>query len=234
LTGQEKQFIGGQIQTLRSSTAYMVDNDFQRSLMVGEQALRQLPPVARGARGIALYIIAFSQQALGQQDTAIRQLEQAIEESTPRGPAKAQAFLGLSFLYLMAGDLPRMRQTTDHFLAFATSIKEPNAVGGANYAAGLLDYEWDNLRAAETHFSLMVDLRYRANFLGGFSAGLALARIYQLRGEMEQAQKMIDRLRNDILQINNTDLLPDLEAVQAEQWLLQGNVAAATRWAQSF
>jgi LuxR family maltose regulon positive regulatory protein len=80
----------------------------------------------------------------------------------------------------------------------------------------------------------MVELRYRANFLGGISAGLALARIYRLRGELEQAQKMIDRLKNDTLQINNTDLLPGIEAAQAEQWLSQGNVSSAVRWARSF
>jgi len=234
LTSKGQQFIEGQVQALRSSTDCVVNNDFKRSLVAGGNALRQLPPSAAGARGIALAMMTFSRQALGQQDTAIRHLKQAIEDTTPHGPAKVQVFIGLSMLYLMAGDLSQMRQTIDHFLTFVIDNKDPNAIVGANLVAGFLNYEWDNLQAAETHFSQVVELRYRSNFMAVFTGGLGLARIYQFQGNLEQAQGMIDFLREDTLKINNTDILPCLEAAQAEQWLRQGNTTAAIRWAQSF
>ncbi len=234
LPEQEELFIDGQVQTLRSATAYLVDNDFQRSLTAGEQALRHLPPIARGARGIALMMTSYSQRALGQQDRAIHQLTQAIEDRTPNGPAEVQVFLGLSLLHLTAADLTKMQLTSDHFLTFVSGSREPNAIGAASYVAGLLKYEWNDLLAAEAHFSRMFELRYRSNFLGGFNAGLALVRICQIRGDLEQAKDLIGRLRGDTLRIGNTDLLPGLDAAQAELWLLQGNIASAIRWARSF
>ncbi len=59
-------------------------------------------------------------------------------------------------------------------------------------------------------------------------------RIHQLQGDLEQAQKMINFLREGTLRLGNTDLLPLLEAAQAEQRLVQGDAVSALRWARSF
>ena len=90
------------------------------------------------------------------------------------------------------------------------------------------------LQAAETHFNKVIDLRYRANFNGAFNAGLCLVRIHLINDKISQAQELIDDLWEATLRINNSDLLPGLEAAQAELWLYQKNIPAAKRWAQSF
>jgi LuxR family maltose regulon positive regulatory protein len=100
--------------------------------------------------------------------------------------------------------------------------------------AGFLNYERGELQTAEAHFNKVIDLRYRANFNGAFNASLCLARIHLINDKISDAQELIDNLREATLRINNSDLLPGLEAAQAELWLYQKNIPAAKRWAQSF
>jgi len=234
ITKKEHNFLSGQLQTLRSANAYLVNNDFPGALASGEEALRNLPVSAFGARSIALAFCAFSQQSLGQLDSAVDLLKDVIRDSAPSGPSKVQAFIGLSQVYFQAGDLYQMNKISDEFLILADRTNETNAIMGANYIAGFLNYEWDKLQTAETYFKKAVDLRYRGNFLAAFMSGLGLVRLFHVQGKLDQAKEVIDSFREDILRIDNTDLLPHLDAAQAEHWLYQRDTLEAKRWAQSF
>jgi LuxR family maltose regulon positive regulatory protein len=135
---------------------------------------------------------------------------------------------------LNAGDLTQMQQNSESFLARVEGAENPNAVLGANYVAGLLYYEWNDLQTARGHFAKVFELRYHSNFMAAFKAALGLARIHQVRGELEQAQESFKPLREHTLLLNNTDLLPLLEAAQAQQALVQGDTVSALRWARPF
>ena len=230
----EQQPIIGQILALRSATDYVIHSDYGRALASGKQALQQLPAAARGARAIATSFQAFSQQALGQHILAVRLLREALEDHSPFGPAKVQILIGLSFVHLAAGDLSQMQQTSDYFLTLAEKAENPNAASGANLMAGLFHYERNDLQAAGAHLTKVFELRYSANLMGSFSAAIGLTRIHQLQGDLERAQETINMLREDTLRLGNTDLLPLLEAAQAEQWFHQGDAVSALRWAHSF
>lgn len=232
-TNDEKEAISGQINTLRSATQYLLHSEYQRVLDISETGLQQLPESARDARSIALMLRSLSHQALGRRNTAIRDLEQIIADPSPQGPAKTQAYLTLALLHFSAGDLINMERVTSRMLSFADQNKDVNAIPGANYTAGFLHYEWNDLDAAEVHFQRVFELRYRTNFMGGISGGLGLIRINQLRSQLDESQELIDILRADTNKIMNTDLLPLVEAAQAMQDMLQGDQAAALRWARS-
>jgi LuxR family maltose regulon positive regulatory protein len=231
---EEQSPVHGQILTLRSATDYLVKGDYERALASSQLALQQLPTDARGARGIATIFRGFSQQALGQHDRAVSQLQEAVEDPSPHSPSKIQTRMGLSMIHLNAGDLTQMRQSSESFLALVEGTGNPNAVLGAHYVAGLLCYEWNDLQAARGHFAKVYELRYHSNFMAAFEAALGLARIQQLQGELEQAQEAFRSLREHTLLLNNTDLLPLLEAAQAQQALVQGDTVSALRWARSF
>ncbi len=234
LASEEKQALCGQVNTLRSASSILVCNDFQRGLLLAERALQQLPVAEGGAQSTALVILAFTQRALGKEETAARRLEEVIHNPTPFSPAKIQAFIGLSLVHLMAGDLQQMHQTTRHFLAFATESKNANAIVGVNWVAGLLQHEWNDLEAATAHFSSVFELRYHSNFAAIFNSILGSARIYQMQGKLDKTQETLNILRTETMRLHNTDFLPPLDSVQANQWLLQGDVASALRWARTF
>jgi len=226
--------ISGQVLALKCATRYLVHNDFQGALVLSEEALIRLPQQATGARSSAIAFGALSSLALGQQAEAIDRLRMVISDSAPLGPAKVQAFIFLAHIHLQAVDFLQMQQISEQSLAWAKKTREANAVQGAHYVAGILNYEQDKLLTAENHFKKVIDLRYRANFNGAVNAGLYLVRIYLINDQNMHAQELIDKLREATLGINNTDLLPGLEAAQAELWLHQKNILAAKRWAQAF
>jgi len=230
----EKRFLWGQIHTLRSVTFNFIHNNFQRSLEAAEHALLYLPLAERGARSIALIFLAFAQRVMGEKNTAIRLLEEAIHDPSHLSPSHIQAYLGLCFLRLLAGELPQMQQTTQKFLMFAAENKNANAIVAANWVSGLLHYEWNNLDAAEYHFSVVMDHRYSSNFAASFNSMLGLIRISQVQGELANAQMMIDGLRSETLRLDISDHLPLLDSIQADQWLLKGDLASAQRWARSY
>jgi LuxR family maltose regulon positive regulatory protein len=226
--------IQGQILALRSANEYVVHSDYERALASSERALQQLPASAGGARGIAMIFRGLSQQALGQRDLATSQLRQAVEDPSPYSPSKVQTNIGLSMVHLNAGDLVQMQQASDSFLALVEGAENPNAILGANWVSGLLHYEWNDLQAARGHFSKVYELRYHSNFMASFTSALGLARIHELQGDVEKAQQVYRSLREHTLLLSNSDLLPQLEAVQAQQWLHQGDTFSALRWARSF
>jgi tetratricopeptide (TPR) repeat protein len=192
-----------------------------------------LPIEERGARSTALGFWALAQQALGKNEAAVRRLEEALNDPTPRGLAGTQVFLGLCLAHYLAGELQQMLGATHRFLALATELKQANAIVGANWLAGLCHYETDDLAAAGRHFEQVYQLRYRSNFEATFNSTIGLARTHQVRGDLEKAQELIDNLRADTLRLDNTELMPSLDAFQAHQWLLKGDVASALRWARS-
>ena len=232
-SSEKSRSLEGQVAALRSVTAYSFWEDYSRCLSLADQALQLLPVAEHGARGIAAAFQAFALQALGNQATAVRTLKAIIQSQTQSGPSKIQAFIGLSAIHHMAGDLSAFSRITDQSLALASRRNHPNAIAVANKFAGWLNYEWNDLDEAATRFSTVLAFRYQSNFFGYFDAVLGLARLYLAKGLAEEGQVAIAELRQAILHLNNTDLLGPLEAFQAYLWALQDDKASALRWARS-
>ena len=232
-TKDEQHEISGQINALRCVTEYIIHKNYQRVLDLSEKALEQLPIAARGARSVTYMFKALSLQALGNRDLAIQLADQIIADPSPQSPAKSQVYIALALLHFSAGDLYRMKRLTSQMLSFAAKNLEVNALPGAHYTSGFLFYEWNDINTAEIHFQAGFDLRFRSNFMGSISAYLGLIRVNQLQNRVDDSQELIDLLRAETEKIMNTDLLPVVEAAQAVQDMLQGDHAAALRWARS-
>jgi LuxR family maltose regulon positive regulatory protein len=224
----------GQINALRSAVVYVIHGDMEQTSAVAEQALQQLPLEARATRNTALIYWAFSQQSLGNSDVAIRRIQEIVNETSTDRRSTLQALLALATIYYLEAQLDSMFQISQQLMAFADRNPVFNAIGIANFTSGHLMYEWNDLEAASLHFSREIDLLYRTNFLGPFSCGLGQARIYQLHGELEKAQNLIDDLRTEAQRLNNFDVQLPLDAIQAYQWMLQGDHSKAVRWARSY
>ncbi|MEA3334739.1 MAG: LuxR C-terminal-related transcriptional regulator [Chloroflexota bacterium] len=233
LPHEQHQDFRERIQTFRSATYYLIGDD-RRSLEAAERALAWLPENEQDARGLALAFFGIALQALGEEDVAVQRYNEVIHDPSGLGPAKAQAFLGLSFLQLITGKLQEMRQTTHQFRVFAAQTQHPNVIGAANYVSGFLHYELDELEVAREYFSRVVEIQHSTNFMAASSCLLGLARIHQLGGELERSQEIVVALQAETMRLQSTDLLPQLEAFQAQQWALQGEVERALHWARGF
>jgi len=127
-----------------------------------------------------------------------------------------------------------MSSVIQQFLGFAAENRNANAIVGSSWVAGLLHYEWSDLMAAKAHLTKAAELRFSANYSASFHSMVALARIYQVEGDLDKAQATHDTLRTEIMKVQNMDLLPPLDSFQADQWWRQGDVTRAVRWARSF
>ena len=191
-----------------------------------------LPTKEQGALGTALGYWGLSLQAQGEGETAVSRLQQAVDDPAPLGPASIQLYLALSFIHWTSGNLVAMKQTAERFMVL--SEKLPQATAPACWVSGIYHYERNQLNAAQQKFEETVALHYSTNFVAACDSWLALARICQERRDFAQAQAHLDAVRAETLRLENGDLLPVIDAVQAYQWLLQGKAAAALRWARAF
>jgi LuxR family maltose regulon positive regulatory protein len=232
LTTAERQFITGQMNALQSAIFTMQAEAPQKSMVAAEQAVAYLPNTEQGALGTAMAYWGLSLQAQGDEEAAVSRLQQAVDDPAPLGPASIQLYLGLSFIHWTSGDLVAMKQTAERFTAL--SEKLPQATAPACWVAGIYCYERNQLDQARQAFEETVALHYSTNFMAGCDSWLALARICQLQGNFEQAHAHLDAVRAETLRLENRDLLPVIDAVEAYQWLLLGDADAALRWARAF
>ncbi len=240
LPRDEKDFVLGQWYTLHCVTTYCLDADFAGTISAADEALRLLPPTEQGTLGTAVSYRAASLQATGEGETAVAQLQQALADPAPQGPAWVQLYLGLSFAHLTAGSLLALHRVVEQFLATATV--NPMGTTPANWVSGIALYEANQLDAARQAFTATVELHYSTNFLAACDSWLGLARICQEQGDLAQAQHYLETARAEALRLGSADLLPVIEAVQAYQAHLQGEtlalsnaeVAVALRWISAF
>jgi LuxR family maltose regulon positive regulatory protein len=110
----------------------------------------------------------------------------------------------------------------------------PPAAGVAHVGLGTLLYEWDDPDAATEHITKGIDMGRRAGIAELVAAGCAtLARIRQAQGEQAAALGAIEEALQ-LAQGQNVSagLLAQISAVQAQLWIVQGNLEAAARWLQ--
>jgi len=245
LTASECRFIDGQMNVFQSVIAHSLFDDTLKSIAAAERALSQLPASEQGAMGTAMGYWSLSMQAEGRGETAVSRLQQAIANPAPLGPAVMQLYLSLSFMQLADGDLLALKQTLDQFTALTRKVNagEPAAC----WVSGIYHYEINQLDVARLAFEKTVSLHYSTNFLAAFGSWLALVRICQDQGDFAEAQTYLDAVRRETLRLNNQELLPIVEAVQAYQAYMEGEtlalsgdhrssveVAACLRWARIF
>ncbi|MDX1378808.1 MAG: LuxR C-terminal-related transcriptional regulator, partial [Anaerolineales bacterium] len=173
---------------------------------------------------------AFAERGSG--ETAVSRLQQTLDDPTPLGPASTQLYLALSFIHWTSGNLTALKRTAERFKAFSKKI--PQATAPACWVSGIYHYERNQLDEAQQVFEQTIALHYSTNFLAACDSWLALDCIGQVQGDFDQAQAHLDAVRAETMRLENRDLLPVIDAVQAYQWHLQGEAALALRWARNF
>ena len=232
ITKMEKQFLLGQMHTLKSVLFACMTGDYVKSQHAAKQALNFLPETEQGAIGTAIAYVAFSQQAVGQYETAVSHLKQTLNNPAPQGPAWIQLYLCLSYLHLNAGDLLALHRAATQFLT--RSEGNPVPAAPANWVSGILYYETNQLDNAHRTLTQTTKLHYVTNYLAACDSWLGLARIYQEQGKLGKAQQTLTTARTETLRLHCHDLIPVIEGVEAYQAHLEGRTSFALRWANNF
>ena len=101
----------------------------------------------------------------------------------------------------------------------------------AHYLLGCVAYEQNNLPGAEAHVRVAEEMRYLGRPVAYLNSTFIYASVYQARGLREQARQKLDFAFAFLAETGTDGLLPLAEAFRAELAAMQGDLAAAGRWA---
>lgn len=223
----------GERDTLRAEMAFF-QNEFQACLTYTQSALERLPRHSFFARGLAVLFQLMAQQHLGQTADAVRQLNAWLDDEQFQHYALRHALLlAAGGIFGTIGDLNRLEQVSRLLLKLGLDKEKPLSITWASYFLGHVAYQWNRLEEAEAHWSAVPEWRYQSHFRPYHEAMLGLALLYQTRGDEALARHTLDTLTQVVLEMNQGQFAPEVEAFRARLALLQGDVSAAVYWAQT-
>ena len=221
----------GERDTLRAEMAFF-QNEFRACMTYTQSALSRLPPDAFFARGLAVMFHLLAQQNLGQTATALRQLNAWLDDELFQHYALRHALLlAAGGMYGSTGDLKRLEQIGLMLLKLGLDKEKPLSITWARHFLGHVYYQWNRLEEAAVHWTAVPVWRYQTHFRPYHEALLGMALLHHTRGDQTQARQTLDALTQVLLEQNQLQFIPEVEAFRARLALLRGDVAAAAYWA---
>ena len=202
----------------------------QASLQSARSALEWLPQGEGYIASYALFFLALSNQATGQEEVALDVLNKALQEPSAHLNNTARLLLAQAVVYLAAGKLQQVERIARHLLRLAQDADLVLSQYWAHWLVGYVHYEWNNLYTAAYHFSFVVANRHHAHFWAVPEAMYGLALAYQAQGFGPQAQETTRALRELVQAEHNMRDLMTVYAFCARLALLQDEVESAAQW----
>jgi LuxR family maltose regulon positive regulatory protein len=233
----ERQDMRGHIAAIRAY-ASALQRDVHRASRLAREALELLPRENAVVRSVVTYMMGGMSLLSGDLAGASQAFAEASEAGRSAGNVHVAvpALSNLAELQVVQGRLCQAAETCRDALELATGQHGgPLAVAASAHSAmGRLVYEWNDLEAAAHHVMRAVELSERwGNVDQAASNRVTLARVFQAQGDQAGAR---DALREAERLIRGRSVTPpvaaQVTAYQVRLWLAQGNLAAASRWAQ--
>jgi LuxR family maltose regulon positive regulatory protein len=217
------------IAILRSQIQY-VTGQAQASLESARSALAWLPPDEAYVASHAVYFLALSNQAIGQEDIALLELNKALADHSTHLKSTARLLFAQAVVYLVAGKLHHLEQTSRHLLWLAQGADLALSHSWAHWLLGYVHYEWNQLDAAVYHFSAVLANQHQAHFWAVQEAMCGLALTYQAQGLGTRAQETARVLLEWVQERHNMHELRKAYAFCGQLALLQDEVEQASPW----
>ena len=231
--GIRLQMMRAQLAVLRGQAAFNVNRPEQAIAML-QEALQWLAQSSTYLRGGAILYLGVSMQANGQSAAAERKLLELHDiYDDKRDGFALRICLSLCFIYLAEGRLEQVRQVAHDLLSQAKPRGLATMQSWAHYFLGLVYYHWNDLVPAATHFSAVFDRRYAANMVVVRNGIAMLSLVHQIQGHDQEASRVFELMCELDLDLQGRE---DVATRAMRAWLLlmQGDLAAAARWADAF
>lgn len=223
----------GERDVLRAELAFF-QSEFGQSLAYAQSALDRLPRHYFFARGLAILFGLMAQQSLGQMEAALRQLNVWLDdEQLQDHTSRYLLLLSAGGIYGTIGDLRRLEQVGQFLLKLGLDDEKPLSITWAHHFLAHVYYQWDRLEEALDHWAAVPEWRYQANFRTYHEAMLGMALVLQSQGDEAQADQTLDTLVQMLLEMNQIQFAPEVEAFGARLALLRGDVGTAVHWVQT-
>lgn len=232
----EIQSMLSQVTGLYAQVALM-RGDISRAIEMSRQALAHLPESELAIRSlIALnlgtaYWLKGDAAAAKQVLTEVKSISQTADASIA-----LMTTANLAELLRLQGHLAQAALLYQRALQLATETEGPQLpviAGLAHVGLGVLLCEWDDLDAATFHLRKGIELGQQGAGGRVLTTGyLGLARVYHAQKDLGRALEMAHQAEQLVRGLDLALILALIQAIRARLWLAQGNIAAASRWAQ--
>jgi LuxR family maltose regulon positive regulatory protein len=223
----------GIIATLRSQEAYH-RGQADRAIAYSEEAMALLPGRWRYVRGIAKLYWGLGMHATGRGDAAQRVLIDEYAGLLEKTDTYALRLLFTAcFNAIESGQLEQASLLAQAMLDHAMSSRLPHAVGHGHYFLGVVHYHWNELDAAGQHFEELVVKRFLVHTQAARNGMIGLVHVHLARAELAAAWSAMELLSQFDLDRLGQDG-DDARSLRAHLAYVQGDSAAAFRWADAY
>ena len=217
------------VATLWSMVHYF-SGQTQASLESACSALEWLPPDEEYITSQILMFLAWSYQAIGNEERALGALQQGLTDHALSINSTARLLFARAWVYLAAGKLHQVEHTARHLLHLAQKADLVLSQYYAHWLLGVVYYEWNDLDRAVYHFSAVIANQHQAHFWMVQDAMHGLALAYQAQGMSAQAQETARALLEGVQGRNNMRELLTTYAFCGRLALLQNDMEEASQW----
>jgi len=227
----------GQALGLRAWIAYSRGN-LEQTIAYAEQALALLPAELQFQRGVNTLFLANALRDTGQTERAAKLFAESILLSRAGGNILAEmgATFLLAELQIIRGQLNQAKTMVTQALRRARAENQVQLPATAQLHFGLADilYEQNDLPAAETNLIAGLELSQKglAQMAVTAEGYLSLARLKLAQGDQDSARQALRQASETTQDWEGPTLVAEVAAERARLWLLQGDLAAASRWQQ--
>jgi LuxR family maltose regulon positive regulatory protein len=227
----------GEVYLLRGAILTAQKGHLQETLTNAQHALELLPSDWHYATTAAKMTVIASYHMLGDPDRAYAQLYDLLDKADFEDKTShATLLLYINcVLHWVDADLPALMRVASRYLEIGQRLKLPESIAVANGFLGVAHYQRNNLAVAERYLATTAgSVVYKVVASWYVQGTLALAQTYLALDRQEQARETVEKTGANLLEIQSNQLLPVVEAFQAELSLNQGHITQADRWAKQY
>jgi len=202
----------------------------QASLESARSALEFISPGEEHIANLPLMFLAWSNQAIGNEDVALVALQQALTDHSLHVNTAVRLLFAQGWVYLAEGKLHQVEHTARHLLQIAQENNLVLSQQFAHWLLGVVYYERNDLDMATYHFSAVIANQHQAHFWAVQDAMYGLALTYQAQEMSIQAQEIARALLELVQGQNNIRELMTTYAFCGRLALLQNDVESAEQW----
>jgi len=229
--------IRGEIATLRAEIA-LSQLDIPRAIALCRKALELLPEENTMMRGVTTYYLGHAERRDGNMIEAERAYIEAsnIGLQTDNLLLALHALANLSSVQITMGRLKEAARTSQRILEVTEERQRQSwpVAGLAFQGLGKLNYEWNDLEAAEQYSRQGIEYGQRGGLIGlEFNSLSVLASTLQAQGDSSGADEILKEIAVINAQNHHPVYTSQSAAWEARLRLQQGRIEQAILWAES-
>ncbi|MGB3715525.1 MAG: LuxR C-terminal-related transcriptional regulator [Candidatus Promineifilaceae bacterium] len=207
----------------------------------GEQALERalhaehrIPQAHAYARSAAIVFLALAYQMTGQARTAILRLDEFLVEASKQ----SDTFIALvlhaqTYIHMLERNFHQAERVLNQLQQIASKSRLLFSLAVSEWALGRINYEWNQLEAANQHFSLAFEHRFAAHYMMTSDSMVALALTHHAQGKPNEANETLDALRRFAFDIGIIERIHELNSAEVRLAIAHGDLQSAISWIET-